>query len=91
MRAPLQRCVINRLIGTDGKKITEADRDYISFRRSGRAARKFQYFSQENIKCAQARSMKGVSTRFLTMDALEADSQALEASRQTGQGREARK
>ncbi len=35
--------------------------------------------------------MKGVSTRFLTMDALEADSQALEASRQTGQGREARK
>ena len=25
--------------------------------------------------------MKGVSTRFLTMDALEADSQAVEASR----------
>jgi len=30
--------------------------------------------------------MKEVSTRFLTMDALEADSQALGASRQTGQG-----
>ena len=35
--------------------------------------------------------MKGVSTRFLTMDALEADSQAFEASRHKGQGREARK
>lgn len=34
--------------------------------------------------------MKGVSTRFLTMDALEADSQAVKVSRQTGQGREAR-
>ncbi len=35
--------------------------------------------------------MKGVSTRFLTMDALEADSQAAQASRPTGRGREARK
>ncbi len=35
--------------------------------------------------------MKGVSTRFLTMEALEAVSPESELSRQTGQGREARK
>jgi hypothetical protein len=35
--------------------------------------------------------MKGVSTRFLTMEALEAASQACDVRQQTGQGREARK
>jgi hypothetical protein len=58
---------------------------------SSRVRQQIAKFSAKKIKCTDAESMKGVSTRFLTMDALEAGSLAFQASRQTRQGREARK
>jgi hypothetical protein len=91
MRASLQRCPVNRLIGPDAEKVIDrAAKMWAQFSDFG-LGRVLRSFSGKRIKCTKSESMNGVSTRFLTMDALEADSQALEASRQTGQGREARK
>jgi hypothetical protein len=86
MRASLQRCSINRLIGADGGKVIDGGvKDGSDFLKSDWRAH-FRIFPQKEIKCTSAGSMKEVSTRFLTMDALEADSQAFQVSRQTGQG-----
>jgi hypothetical protein len=75
---------INWLIGADGERMIDAGQDCTSVCGESRIAKKIQSFSQENIKCAKARSMKGVSTRFLTMEALKADSLASKMSRWMG-------
>jgi hypothetical protein len=86
MRPSLQRCPINRLIGADGERVIDRAAKYGgNFLISDQEAY-FAIFRQKRIKCTRPESMKGVSTRFLTMDALEADSQADEASRRQGKG-----